>query len=89
MSKLNVHFTFNAFEDYKHWQSQDKKIVKRINDLIKSIERNGMLEGIGKPEALKGNLSGFCSRRIDREHRLVYIVDDNAITIISCRYHYR
>lgn len=89
MSKLNVNFTLNAFEDYKFWQSHDKKIVKRINELIKSIQRNGVLDGIGIPEALKGSLSGFNSRRIDREHRLVYVVDDNAITIISCRYHYR
>jgi len=89
MSKLNVNFTFNAFEDYKHWQTHDKKFVKRINNLIKSIQRDGMLEGIGKPEKLKGNLSGFYSRRIDREHRLVYTVDESAITIIACRYHYR
>lgn len=63
-------------------------MLKRINQLIKSIERDGALDGIGKPEKLKGNLAGFYSRRIDIEHRLVYTVDDQQISIIACRYHY-
>lgn len=88
MSKLNILFTQNAFTDYKHWQQQDIKMLKRINQLIKSIQRDGALEGIGKPEKLKGNLAGFYSRRIDTEHRLVYTVDEKQISIISCRYHY-
>lgn len=70
-------------------QQHDKKFVKRINSLIKSIQRDGMLVGIGKPEKLKDNLSGFYSRRTDREHRLIYTVDKDAITIIAYRYHYR
>ncbi|MBC2262514.1 Txe/YoeB family addiction module toxin [Listeria sp. FSL L7-0091] len=88
MSKLNVLFTSHAFEDYMFWQSTDKKQIKRINELIKSIQRDGQLDGIGKPEKLKGNLSGFSSRRIDREHRLVYRVENEQIEVISCRYHY-
>ena len=63
-------------------------MVKRINQLIKSIQRDGALEGIGKLERLKGNLSGFYSRRVDTEHRLVYTVVKSQINIIACRYHY-
>lgn len=88
MSKLNVLFTHHAFTDYQYWQEQDKKMLKRINLLIKSIQRDGAIEGIGKPEKLKGNLSGFYSRRIDAEHRLVYKVNEQQISIIACRYHY-
>ena len=76
-----------AWQDYLYWQSQDKKTLKRINRLIQDTMSNPF-EGIGKPEPLKKNLSGFWSRRIDEANRLVYIVDDNYITIISCRYHY-
>ena len=76
-----------AWQDYLYWQSQDKKTLKRINRLIQDTMSNPF-EGIGKPEPLKKNLSGFWSRRIDETNRLVYIVDDNYITIISCRYHY-
>ena len=76
-----------AWDSYLYWQTQDKKILKRINKLITDTMRTPF-EGIGKPEALKENLSGFWSRRIDDTHRLVYAVDDNAVTIISCRYHY-
>ena len=72
---------------YIYWQSQDKKTLKRINKLIIDVKRSPF-EGIGKPEALKENLSGFWSRRIDDTNRLVYVVSDAAITIISCRYHY-
>lgn len=88
MSKLNILFTHHAFGDYQYWQKQDKKMLKRVNQLIKSIQRDGALEGIGKPEKLKGNLSGFYSRRIDTEHRLVYKVSEHQISIIACRYHY-
>ena len=88
MSKLNVLFTHHAFQDYQYWQTKDKKTLKRINQLIKSIERDGALDGIGKPKKLKGNLAGFYSRRIDIEHRLVYTVDETQISIVACRYHY-
>ncbi len=76
-----------AWQDYIYWQFQDKKTLKRINRLIQDTLSNPF-EGIGKPEPLKENLSGFWSRRIDETHRLVYVVDDNNLTIISCRYHY-
>ena len=76
-----------AWQDYVYWQSQDKKTLKRINRLIQDIMSNPF-EGVGKPEPLKKNLSGFWSRRIDETNRLVYAADDNYITVISCRYHY-
>ena len=76
-----------AWEDYCYWQMQDKKTLKRINLLIKDIERNPF-DGIGKPEALKHNLSGFWSRRIDDVNRIVYTVKDSGIIIISCKGHY-
>ena len=78
----------HAWEDYVYWQTQDKKILKRINQLIKDIDKNGY-EGIGKPEPLKYELQGFWSRRIDDEHRLVYRIEDNKIEILSCRLHYQ
>ncbi|EJV0279310.1 TPA: Txe/YoeB family addiction module toxin [Vibrio parahaemolyticus] len=80
-------WTDDAWDDYLYWQTQDKKTLKRINKLINDIKRSSF-EGIGKPEPLKENLSGFWSRRIDDTNRLVYAVDDQAITVISCRYHY-
>ncbi|MBD8511446.1 Txe/YoeB family addiction module toxin [Photobacterium sp. WH77] len=80
-------WTDDAWDDYLYWQTQDKKTLKRINKLINEVKRSPF-EGIGKPEPLKENLSGFWSRRIDDTNRLVYAVDDQAITIISCRYHY-
>ena len=80
-------WTDAAWSDYVYWQGQDKKTVKRINILITSVLRTPF-EGIGKPEALKENLSGFWSRRIDVAHRLVYAVTDTHVTIIACRYHY-
>ena len=80
-------WTDAAWSDYVYWQGQDKKTVKRINILITSVLRTPF-EGIGKPEALKENLSGFWSRRIDVTHRLVYAVTDTHVTIIACRYHY-
>ena len=80
-------WTDEAWKSYIYWQSQDRKTLKRINKLIQNIKRHPF-EGIGKPEPLKENLSGFWSRRIDETNRLVYVVDDENITIISCRYHY-
>ena len=80
-------WTREAWTDYVYWQSQDKKTLKRINKLIIDTQRTPF-EGTGKPEPLKENLSGFWSRRIDETHRLVYIVDNSQLTIISCRYHY-
>ena len=80
-------FHQSAWEDYLYWLNRDKKIIKRINLLIKDIERSPY-EGIGKPEALKHNLSGWWSRRITDEHRLVYRVKTNELHIASLRYHY-
>lgn len=84
---MKLTFANTAWEDYLYWQATDKKQLKRTNNLIKDIQRTPF-EGIGKPESLKFNLSGFWSRRIDEEHRLVYTVTDEAILIASCRYHY-
>jgi len=80
-------WTREAWADYLYWQGQDKKTLRRINRLIRASLRNPTA-GIGKPETLKGDLSGFWSRRIDHVNRLVYAVDDQVLTIISCRYHY-
>lgn len=76
-----------AWEDYCYWQSQDRKTLKRINMLIKDIQRN-VFEGIGKPEPLRGNLSGWWSRRIDSANRIVYKEENGIIIIASCRTHY-
>ncbi|MVT09777.1 Txe/YoeB family addiction module toxin [Chitinophaga tropicalis] len=84
---MNLSWDKNAWEDYTYWQAQDKKIVKKINDLIKAALRDPM-NGIGKPESLKANLAGCMSRRITDEHRLVYKVYENRIHILQCRYHY-
>lgn len=80
-------WTNEAWADYVYWQSQDKKTLRRINRLLKETRRSPF-EGLGKPEQLRENLSGFWSRRIDETNRLVYVVDDDYLTIISCRYHY-
>ncbi|MGL5508464.1 MAG: Txe/YoeB family addiction module toxin [Microcoleaceae cyanobacterium] len=80
-------FESSAFEDFTEWTVLDKKIYRKIVELIKDINRSPF-EGLGKPEPLKHDLSGFWSRRIDREHRLVYQVTDEAIVIIACKYHY-
>lgn len=78
-----------AWDDYLYWQTQDKRTLKRINELIKDIDRNGALTGIGKPEALKDNLQGLFSRRIDEVNRLVYrISEDGVIEIVMYRGHY-
>ena len=87
MSERLLSWTDEAWSDYIYWQGQDKKTLKRINKLIIDTKRSPF-EGIGKPEALKENLSGFWSRRIDDANRLVYAVDAQAVIIISCRYHY-
>lgn len=76
-----------AWEDYMYWQTQDKKTLKRINMLIKDVQRNPF-EGIGKPEPMKENLNGYWSRRIDGTNRLVYCVKDDNIIISACRGHY-
>lgn len=76
-----------AWNDYLYWQTQDKKTLKKVNQLVKDIERNNF-EGIGKPEALKGNLSGFWSRRIDDANRLIYRINGEFIDILSCKGHY-
>jgi len=80
-------FSEEAWEDYLFWQSKDKKIQNRINELLKDIKRDPF-KGIGKPEPLKFDLSGCWSRRINIEHRLVYKVLNGEIFIVSCRYHY-
>ncbi|MFK4751740.1 Txe/YoeB family addiction module toxin [Oceanobacter antarcticus] len=87
MSNRLLSWTDEAWNSYVYWQTQDKKTLKRINTLITDVQRSPF-DGIGKPEALKENLSGFWSRRIDDTNRLVYAVDDTAIIVISCRYHY-
>jgi len=76
-----------SWEDYQYWQGQDRKTLKRINNLIKDCLREPF-DGIGKPEPLKENLSGFWSRRIDEANRLVYRVDSDDLVVIACRYHY-
>jgi len=76
-----------GWEDYLYWQATDKKTLQRINLLIKDIKRNPF-SGIGDPEPLKHNWSGYWSRRVDREHRLVYKHSEKIITIVQCRYHY-
>lgn len=80
-------WTDKAWEDYLFWQKQDRKILKRINALIKDTQRNPF-EGLGNPEPLKHQFSGFWSRRIDREHRLVYQVENDMLLIAQCRFHY-
>lgn len=80
-------WTLAAWEDYQYWQTQDKKTLKRINLLIRDAMRSPF-EGIGKPEALRENLSGFWSRRIDETNRLIYAVDGIDLVVIACRYHY-
>jgi len=87
MSDRLLSWTDEAWNGYVYWQTQDKKTLKRINNLIADVKRSPFA-GIGKPEPLKENLSGFWSRRIDDTNRLVYAVDDIAITVITCRYHY-
>ena len=82
-----IKFTNNAWSDYVWWQGQDRKTLKRINGLIESARRAPFV-GVGKPEPLVGNLSGYWSRRIDDTHRLVYAVEDDAVVVVGCRYQY-
>ena len=84
---MRITFSKNAWEDYVSWQRDDKKILQKINNLIKDIQRTPF-EGLGKPEPLKFDLSGFWSRRIDLEHRLIYQYQNNEILIFSCKFHY-
>lgn len=84
---MKLIFAENAWDDYLFWQKTDKKITNRINLLIKDIQRN-KYEGIGKPEPLKHNLSGYWSRRINSEHRIVYKIEDNSVLIAQLKYHY-
>ncbi len=84
-----VGFATKAWEDYQYWVQNDKQIVKRVNILIEDIKRNpNDSNGIGKPERLKGNYSGYLSRRITSEHRLVYKIEEDLIVIAQCRFHY-
>lgn len=87
MSVRIIQWDSDAWNEYCDWQRQDKNIVKRINQLIKDIKRNPF-DGMGKPEALKGNLSGFWSRRINIEHRIVYAIENDIVITISCKGHY-
>jgi toxin YoeB len=77
----------DAWSDYEWWQTQDRRVARRINTLLRDISRNGN-EGIGKPEPLKHGFSGYWSRRITDEHRLVYKIENDEIRIAGCRYHY-
>ena len=84
---MNKAFTNIGWEDYLYWQTEDRKTLRKINTLLKDIEKNGN-EGIGKPEPLTGDLSGFWSRRINQKDRLIYALEMDQIIIIACRYHY-
>ncbi|PLX19088.1 MAG: Txe/YoeB family addiction module toxin [Salinivirgaceae bacterium] len=84
---MTITFSENAWDDYLYWQKVDKKIVKKINKLIKEIQRTPF-EGTGRPEKLRYDLAGYGSRRIDQEHRLVYQADNDQILVYSCRFHY-
>ena len=84
---MNLIFSDHAWKDYLYWQKTDKKMVRRINALIKAIQRSPS-DGVGKPEALKHALSGYWSRRINDEHRIIYKVDTESISIAQLRYHY-
>lgn len=84
---MEICWNENAWKEYINWQTQDKKILKKINELIKDIQRNGN-SGLGKPEALKHSLSGYWSRRITNEHRLIYKLTEDSIIILSCSMHY-
>ncbi len=82
-----IAWTENAWDDYLYWQKIDKRVLKRINDLVKDIKRHPF-EGLGSPEPLKHSWSGYYSRRINKEHRIVYKFEDKPVFIAQCRYHY-
>ena len=84
---MNLIWNNEAWEEYVQWQKQDKKMVKKINEIIKDIKRNGK-EGIGKPEPLKHELSGYWSRRITDKHRFIYKLTETGIVVIACANHY-
>ncbi|WP_421180360.1 Txe/YoeB family addiction module toxin [Aeromonas enteropelogenes] len=84
---MKITFVSTGWDDYLYWQRTDKKMLKRVNTLIEAVTRSPF-EGIGKPEPLKLNLSGYWSRRIDSEHRLVYAVESDTMVVIQCRGHY-
>ncbi len=84
---MELVWQINAWEDYCYWQKQDKKILERVNELIKDCLRSPF-KGIGKPEQLKGNYAGCWSRRITQEHRLIYKINERRLHILQCRYHY-
>lgn len=84
---MNVTFSAEAWEQYQSWQAADKKILKKINALIRECQRHPF-DGTGKPEPLRGDLSGYWSRRITHEHRLVYKASETEVVIVACRYHY-
>ncbi|MCV6607328.1 MAG: Txe/YoeB family addiction module toxin [Campylobacterales bacterium] len=84
-----IGFSDKGWEDYQYWQTNDKKILKRVNTLLEDIKRNPHdSDGLGKPERLKENLQGYFSRRVTAEHRLVYKVIGDLIVVAQCRYHY-
>ncbi|MET7771612.1 Txe/YoeB family addiction module toxin [Nocardia sp. NPDC005366] len=83
-----VVFDSNGWEDYSGWLARDRRLLGKVNRLIEDIRRNGNAEGIGKPEPLRHNLAGLWSRRITDEHRLIYVADDDTVTIVACRHHY-
>ncbi len=87
MSRRNLVFTIEAWEDYTYWINQDKKTLKKINKLITDTLRSPF-EGLGKPEPLKENYTGLWSRRIDDKNRLIYAATDSSISIVGCRFHY-
>ena len=85
---MKIRFSIQVWEEYLYFQTQDKKTLKKINEPIKDIERNGALNGIGKPEKLTNNLTGLYSRRINDKDRLVYKLEDDYIVILQCKGHY-
>lgn len=85
---MTLSFTLSAWDDYLYWQQTDKAVSKRLNRLIRSVQRTPR-EGEGKPEQLRGDLSGHWSRRITQEHRLVYVIREDSVEIRGCRFHYR
>lgn len=85
---MKITFAEEGWNEYIYWQTQDKRTLKRINQLLQSIERDGAMQGIGKPEVLKYGKAGLFSRRIDETNRLVYEIIDNQIVVRSCKGHY-